>query len=171
MRTNARLAVARPTTNGSRHCRFSGPDEAALNTVPHGIRRLLREQLTDVLLPPAREFRREFVSDVEAVGDGVATLKYLSRYVFFTAITNDRIVSRSNHQVTFFYRKSGKQRDRQITLPVFEFLRRFLQHVLFRRLQKLRHYAFLTRRSNIDDVRDATLYSLRHVEPDRELEA
>lgn len=37
--------------------------------------RLLREQLTDVVLAAAGEFRREFVSDVEAVGDGVATLK------------------------------------------------------------------------------------------------
>ena len=134
--------------------------------------RLLREQLTDVVLPPAREFRREFVSDVEAVGDGVTTLKYLSRYVFRTAITNDRIVSMINGQVTFSYRRSGEQRDRLMTLPVFEFLRRFLQHVLPRRLQKIRHYGFLSRRSNIDldDVRAAILYSLRDVEPDLELE-
>ena len=112
-----------------------------------------------------------------AVGDGVATLKYLSRYVFRTAITNDRIVSLNNGQVTFRYRptrqsKSGEQRDRQMTLPVFEFLRRFLQHVLPRRLQKIRHYGFLSRRSNIDldDVRAAILESLRDVEPDLELE-
>jgi len=59
-----------------------------------------------------------------------------------------------------------------MTLPVFEFLRRFLQHVLPRRLQKIRHYGFLSRRSNIDldDVRDAILDSLRDVEPDLELE-
>jgi hypothetical protein len=134
--------------------------------------RLLREQLTDVVMPPAREFRREFVSDVEAVGDGVATLKYLSRYVFRAAITNDRIVSMNNGQVTFRYRKSGEQRDRLMTLPVFEFLRRFLQHVLPRRLQKIRHYGFLSRRANIDldDVRAAILDPLRDVEPDLELE-
>ena len=134
--------------------------------------RLLREQLTDVVLPPAREFRREFVSDVEAVGDGLATLKYLSRYVFRTAITNDRIVSMNSGRVTFRYRRSGEQRDRLMTLPVFEFLRRFLQHVLPRRLQKIRHYGFLSRRANIDldDVRAAILESLRDVEPDLELE-
>jgi hypothetical protein len=135
--------------------------------------RLLREQLRNVLLPPARDFRREFVSDVEAVGDGVATLKYLSRYVFRTAITNDRIVSMRDGQVTFSYRRSGESRTRQMTLPVFEFLRRFLQHVLPRRLQKIRHYGFLSRRSktNLDDVRDAILESLKDVEPDLELEA
>ncbi|MDA1163916.1 MAG: transposase [Planctomycetota bacterium] len=88
------------------------------------------------------------------------------------AITNDRIVSLNNGQVTFRYRRSGEQRDRLMTLPVFEFLRRFLQHVLPRRLQKIRHYGFLSRRSNInlDDVRAAILESLRDVEPDLELE-
>jgi hypothetical protein len=60
-----------------------------------------------------------------------------------------------------------------MTLPVFVFLRRFLQYVLPRRLQKIRHYGFLSRRSNIDldDVRDAILESLKDVEPDLELEA
>lgn len=134
--------------------------------------RRLREQLSATDFPSAEDFRREFVSDVEAVGDGVATLKYLSRYVFRTAITNNRIVSLSNNAVTFTYRKSGEQRDRLMTLPVFEFLRRFLQHVLPRRLQKIRHYGFLSRRSNIDldDLRAAILESLRDIEPDLELE-
>jgi hypothetical protein len=49
----------------------------------------------------------------------------------------------------------------------------FLQHVLPPRLQKIRHYGFLSRRSNIDldDVRAAILESLKDVEPDLELEA
>lgn len=146
--------------------------------------RLLRAKLHESRLPAAAEFRREFVSDVGAVGDGVATLKYLSRYVFRTAITNDRILSMDNGQVTFSYRPSNhsnggplsasdQSRDRQVTLPVFEFLRRFLQHVLPRRLQKIRHYGLLSRRSNIDldEVRAAILESLRDIEPDLELEA
>jgi len=101
----------------------------------------------------------------------------LSRYVFRTAITNDRIVSLSNGQVTFRYRPTrqsngGEHHDRLMTLPVFEFLRRFQQHVLPRRLQKIRHYGFLSRRAKIDldDVRAAILDSLRDVEPDLELE-
>ena len=62
--------------------------------------------------------------------------------------------------------------DRQMTLPAFEFLRRFLQHVLPCRLQKIRHYGFLSRRSKIelDDVRDVILESLSEVEPDLELQ-
>jgi hypothetical protein len=89
--------------------------------------RLLRAKLqTAAEFPAAGDFRREFVSDVEAVGDGVATLKYLSRYVFRTAITNNRIVSIKNDQVTFSYKKSGESRDRLMTLSAFEFLRRFV---------------------------------------------
>jgi hypothetical protein len=102
---------------------------------------------------------------------------YIDRYGHRTAITNDRIVSMNNGQVTFRYRPTrqsngGEQRERHMTLPVFEFLRRFLQHVLPRRLQKIRHYGFLSRRSNLDldDVRAAILDSLRDVEPDLELE-
>ena len=47
-------------------------------------------------------------------------------------------------------------------------LRRFLQHVL----QKIWHYGFLSRRSNIDldDLRAVILESLRDAEPDLELE-
>ena len=135
--------------------------------------RLLRQQILTNALPPASAFRREFVSDVEAVGDGVATLKYLSRYVFRTAITNDRIVSLRNGRVTFRYRRTGEQRDRTMTLPVFEFLRRFLQHVLPRGLHRVRHYGFLSRRSKTDlkEVRAVILQSMADAEPDLELEA
>jgi hypothetical protein len=45
--------------------------------------------------------------------------------------------------------------------------------VLPPRLQKIRHYGFLSRRSNIDldDVRAAILESQKDIEPDLELEA
>ncbi len=97
--------------------------------------RLIREQIRSESLPAAEDFRREFVCDVQSVRDGVATLKYLSRYVFRTAITNDRIESLRNGYVTFRYRRKGEHRDRRMRLPVFEFLRRFLQHVLPKGLQ------------------------------------
>lgn len=134
--------------------------------------RLLREQIDPSLVPAAAEFRRKFVSDSKAVGDGLATLKYLSRYTFRTAITNDRIVSLANGMVTFSYVRSGEQHERQMTLSAFKFLHRFLQHVLPRRMHKIRHYGFLSRHSRlqIDQVREAILDSLKSVEPDLELE-
>lgn len=135
--------------------------------------RLLRKELPASVIPGARDFRREFVSDVEAVGDGVATLKYLSRYVFRTAITNDRILSMEQGHVTFKYRRGDETRDRTMRLPVFEFLRRFLQHVLPRGFQKVRHCGFLSRhaKTGLDAVRAAILDTLRDIEPDLELKA
>lgn len=134
--------------------------------------RILTEQCERAELPPAADLRRQFVCDVEAVGDGVATLKYLSRYVYRTAITNDRIESIDNGHVVFRWRKTGEQRDRRMRLPVFEFLRRFLQHVLPKRLHTIRHYGLLSRRSQTDlnTVREAILQSLAGVEPDLELD-
>ena len=134
--------------------------------------RLLIEQMESDSLPSAADFRREFVCDVESVGDGVATLKYLSRYIFRTAITNDRIETLVDDRVTFRYRRGGENFDRRMTLPVFEFLRRFLQHVLPRGLHKVRHYGFLSRCSKIDlnDLRAAILKQRAEFDPDLELE-
>ncbi len=118
------------------------------------------------------DWRRNFNSFAKPVGDGVATLKYLSRYMFRTAITNRRIVSMSGGHVTFTYRKQAEHKDRRMRLPALEFLRRFLQHVLPRGFHKVRHYGFLSRRSQTDlqCVRSAILESLASSEPDLELE-
>lgn len=134
--------------------------------------RLVRREIRVESLPPAADFRREFVCDVESVGDGVATLKYLSRYVFRTAITNDRMESLENGHVTFRYRRKGEHRDRRLRLPVLKFLHRFLQHVLPKGLHKVRHYGLLSRRSRTDleTVRRAILKAREEFDPDLELE-
>ena len=118
------------------------------------------------------EFRTEFVSFSKPVGDGVATLKYLSRYMFRTAITNERIVSLENGHVTFRYRPSGKPTERTMRLPVFWFLHRFLQHVLPRGFHRVRHYGFLSRRSNmdLDELRRLIVTERSTYDADMELE-
>jgi hypothetical protein len=82
-------------------------------------------------------------------------LKYLAPYVFRVAISDRRIVSLDDGRVTFSYRKSGSRRWRTMTLEAHEFLRRFLQHVLPRGFQKVRHYGFLSANSrhSIESVR------------------
>lgn len=62
-------------------------------------------------------------------------LKYLGRYTHRVAISNSRFVSISQERVTF-RTKDGKA----ISLPPAEFLRRFLQHILPKGFQKIRHY-------------------------------
>ena len=70
-------------------------------------------------------------------------LKYLGRYTHRVAIANSRLVSISQDQVTF-RTKNGKV----VTLTLVEFLRRFVQHVLPKGLQKIRHYGLYAGAAN-----------------------
>ena len=69
-----------------------------------------------------------------------AVLSYLGRYVHRIAISNSRILSIDDGQVTFRYRKVGDSQQRTMTLPAHEFIRRFLQHVLPDGFHKVRYY-------------------------------
>lgn len=96
-----------------------------------------------------------WVVHVQPAGDGRNALRYLARYVFRVAISNSRIVSCDGGRVVFRTKKSGSRRWSTMTLDAFEFIRRFLQHVLPRGFQKVRHYGFLSPASkqSIDAVR------------------
>jgi len=100
-------------------------------------------------------WRRDWVVDLQAAGDGRASLRYLAPYVFRVAIGDRRIVSYDDGKVTFTYRRSGSNRVRKMTLEAMEFIRRFLQHVLPSGFQKVRHYGFLSPNSgtSIEAVR------------------
>jgi len=69
-----------------------------------------------------------------------AVLSYLGRYVHRIAISNRRIRSIDDGQVTFRYRKVGDSQQRTMTLSAHEFIRRFLQHVLPDGFHKVRYY-------------------------------
>jgi hypothetical protein len=87
---------------------------------------------------------QSWVVDSQAVGDGSSAVKYLAPYVFRVAISDQRIVACDETQVTFRYQRSGTRKWRTMTVGADEFVRRFLQHVLPSRLQKVRHYGFLS---------------------------
>jgi hypothetical protein len=71
-------------------------------------------------------------------------LTYLGRYTHRIAISNERIVSMEDDQVTFHYRdRANANRRKSMTLPAVAFLRRFLLHVLPPRFVRIRHYGFL----------------------------
>ena len=57
--------------------------------------------------------------------------------------------------MTFSYRRSGSNRWRKMTVDAFEFIRRFLQHVLPSGFPKVRHYGFLSpnSRESVETVR------------------
>jgi hypothetical protein len=85
-------------------------------------------------------------------GNGNA-IEYLSRYTNRIAISNSRILSYSDGNVTFSYtdRKDGGKK-KELTLTAHEFIRRYLQHVIPKKFQKIRYYGFLnnsTRKKNL----------------------
>jgi hypothetical protein len=98
---------------------------------------------------------KKWIVHSQAVGDGRQALQYLAPYVFRVALSNRRIVHCEPGpdglgRVTFTYRQKGSRRERSLTLTADEFLRRFLQHVLPRGLQKVRHYGFAHPGSRVD---------------------
>ena len=73
---------------------------------------------------------------------GKKILEYLARYIFKIAISNNRILSDKNGQITFKYQNSKTGKWKTMALDAEEFLRRFLQHVLPRGFHKVRSYGF-----------------------------
>jgi hypothetical protein len=74
-------------------------------------------------------------------------IEYLGKYTHKIAISNSRIISVSEDQVTFSARgkKPGEPR-RNVTLSHTEFIHRYLMHVLPAGFQKIRYYGFLNNR-------------------------
>ena len=74
-------------------------------------------------------------------------LRYLGAYTHRVAISNSRLVALSQSNVTFRWRDSAHgNKKRLMTLPVDEFLRRFLLHLLPRGFMRIRNFGFLANR-------------------------
>jgi hypothetical protein len=74
-------------------------------------------------------------------------LKYLARYTYRVAISNERIESLEGGHVTFRYKDYAHgHRLRRMTLTAHEFLRRFTQHVLPRGFVRIRSFGLLANR-------------------------
>jgi hypothetical protein len=74
-------------------------------------------------------------------------LRYLGAYTHRVAISNHRLVALSEGNVTFRWRDSAhRNKKRLMTLPVEEFLRRFLLHLLPRGFVRIRNFGFLANR-------------------------
>ena len=74
-------------------------------------------------------------------------LQYLGRYTHRVAISNHRLVSFQDGQVTFRWRDSAHHNQQKLrVLPVDAFLKRFLLHILPQGFVRIRHYGFLASR-------------------------
>ena len=101
--------------------------------------------------------RTEWVVYAKPPFDGPErVLKYLARYTHRIAISNHRLLH-VDDDVSFRYKDYRGGRSRSLTLPLAEFTRRFLLHVLPKGFVRIRHYGFLA-----NGCRARLLSSCRH---------
>ena len=121
-----------------------------------GLSKLFRAMIRDALklhapklfqqIPPM-VWQKKWVVHCKPVGNGNAVLKYFAPYVFRVAISNERILKLNHNQVMFAYKDTNTKSWKTVTLPAFEFIRRFLQHVLPKGFKKVRHFGYLSSRN------------------------
>ena len=99
-------------------------------------------------------FRQDWVVYAKPpFGGPVHVLHYLARYTHRVAISNHRLVTVADDQVTFRWKdyRHGSQ-VRLMTLSADEFLRRFCLHVLPKGFVRIRFYGFLAPRRRTEDL-------------------
>ena len=124
-----------PARNG-----FLVPVQALAKLVRGKLKAALAKRRPDLVLPKAA-WRKPWVVHCTAWGEGdEAVLRYLARYVFRVAITNNRIVGLDDKGITIRHKDRKSMQWRTTRLTGHEFMRRFLQHVLPKGLHKVRYY-------------------------------
>jgi hypothetical protein len=77
-------------------------------------------------------------------------LHYLGRYTHRVAISNHRLVSFTDGQVTFRWRDSAHHNEQKLLpLSLDEFLCRFLLHILPKGFVRIRNFGFLANRKRV----------------------
>jgi hypothetical protein len=122
---------------------FHGAHAALVNT----------KKFTAYLAPLKRT--RWYVHAKRPLAGPEAVLAYLSRYTHRVAISNRRLIAADAKTVTFKvkdYRIEGPDRYKTMTLEAYEFIRRFLIHVLPKGLHRIRHYGLLASGAKADNL-------------------
>ena len=81
-------------------------------------------------------------------------LEYLGRYTHRVAISNNRIISCDNGEITFTYKDPERNETKQMALAADEFIRRFLLHVLPSGFMKIRYFGFLSHTNKKQSIID-----------------
>ena len=129
--------------------------------------RLMRK--ADLLhLVSAEAWKKSWNVNSQAVGSGARSIRYLSAYVFRTAISDHRVITTGNDRILFRYTDTKTGANKTMSLSPFEFIRRFLQHVLPTGFMKIRYYGFMHPSTTIPvKLAVALLEALFSVRPER----
>jgi hypothetical protein len=114
----------------------------------------LSGELRELAKPAAFQALREAAANLEWVvhvkppfGGPRRVLKYLARYTHRVAISNHRLRSLENGQVSFDWKDyADHSRTKTMTLDAVEFIRRFLRHILPSGFVRIRQFGFLANR-------------------------
>lgn len=81
----------------------------------------------------------------QSFGSPKQVIEYLGRYTHKIAISNHRIAEITNDAVTFRYKDyRDVSKNKMMTLPAMEFMRRFSLHILPKGFMRIRHYGILS---------------------------
>src|SRR6266567_1229200 len=110
------------------------------------LRRVFRGKFVAAWLRPL--FRKDWiVYSKPPFGGPDYVLQYLGRYTHRVAISNHRLVTLADGQVTFRWRDSADHNQQKVmTVSRDEFLRRFLLHLLPKGFVRIRHFGILANR-------------------------
>jgi Putative transposase/Transposase zinc-binding domain len=100
---------------------------------------LVRQECPELSIP-AGGWTTEWVVYCKPTVQGTEQVRrYVGRYIYRIALTNNRILSIDDGQVRFRYQDSQRHQWKTMGLPAQEFIRRFLQHVLPQGFHKVRY--------------------------------
>jgi hypothetical protein len=106
-------------------------------------------------LVPPQVWHKDWVTHCQPAGTGTEVLTYFAPYIYRIALTNNRLETLEDGQVTFRFKKRNGAGWKRLTLPAEAFISRFLQHVLPRGFCKVRSYGLLSpsRRKMLPQIR------------------
>ena len=125
------------------HPKFLVPGSALSDVFRAKFRDALKAEAPHIFAQtPPKTWGKTWVVHCKPVGDGKTALKYLTPYIYRVALSNKRLVSMQDGEVTFSYKPRNTSWT-TMTLPALKFMQRFLQHVLPKGFQKVRYFGFL----------------------------
>ena len=100
-------------------------------------------------------YNKQWITYIEPPkGSSENVVEYIGRYAFRVAISNERLIDVSYEKVTFEYKDyKDNSKIKQMTISVYEFMRRFLIHVLPKNFTKIKHYGLLSNRSKKNTIK------------------
>ena len=94
-----------------------------------------------------------YVNVQKPMKDAEHAIFYIGRYLGRPAIAEYRIVEYDGEQVTFWYKDHESGQREYVTLPVYQFMARLVQHIPLKNFQMVRRYGFYARNVS-EKIRD-----------------